>query len=296
MKKIILVNVLLLLIVVAKVQGQNTDLSGLLWKITGNGLNQPSYLYLTSSSCDEKLVLTEKIKGILHSVNFVAVEIDLSDKNNAAKLQGALMAEVDSQKVKNILPASEYQQFVKKAKDEGAPDQAIDQFNMFKPLVVLSLLQMQANICETGTQPEKIETVLKSYSSKNKQDFKELVTIDETIKEMNAHSKEYWRQNIMYALNNTDQIKQALQNKIALYKTGNISEIKVLFNDETFFALRSKDDVYKSHVMLVADKIEGLVKQQSGFIALDISNIGINTLSVLDILKTKGFQVNVFTN
>ena len=262
--------------------------SSLLWKISGNGLQQNSYLLFTSSSCDETIKLSNKVEKVLQTVKVVALEDNRADKSNLGKLQQAVLAQSDTQKIKNVLSATEYQQFVKKIKDEGAPDQAIDQLNNLKVSIILKLLQASASLCEIKT-PERIEDVLKKYATKNKIEYKELFSEEEVIRELDDHAKEYWNNNIIYSLNNSDLIKQSLQNRLALYGDENLPALKELYETDNFFELTYNDIVNKKHIDLLATRIDTLVKEGASLIALNISNATPRNNSIIDILKAKSY-------
>lgn len=295
-KKILIYFACFLVINMANAQNSNKQLSQtLLWKISGNGLQEDSYLLLTSSSCEETIKITGKILKALQSIKTIVLEDNRADKSNTVKFQQSMLAQADTQKIKNILSPNEYQLFVKKLKDKGAQDDAIDQFNAFKASIIDKLLQADANPCETKI-PERMEDVLKKYAFKNKIEYKEFYTIENIISEMDAHTKDYWRNSILYTLNNGDQLKEALQTKVAFYHNENIPGLQELYNTNNFFKLAYGDNVIKDHIYTLTSKIENVIKIQATLIAVNISDAVLNQNSVIGILENKGYSLNPVLN
>ena len=69
--------------------GQQSEKS-LLWKISGNGLQEPSYLFGTIHiTCDASL--SEKVKTALDKTQQLCLELDMDDPNMQAAMMSSMM-------------------------------------------------------------------------------------------------------------------------------------------------------------------------------------------------------------
>ncbi|MDZ7777679.1 MAG: TraB/GumN family protein [Bacteroidales bacterium] len=88
-------------------KGQNSKES-LLWEISGNGLDKPSYLFGTIHLlCPEDLVLDDKITTALNNSEQLVLELDLSDRNVLREVQQKMMYQ-DGTTAKDYLSPEEY--------------------------------------------------------------------------------------------------------------------------------------------------------------------------------------------
>src|SRR5882724_6152995 len=94
MKKIVLLSVGLMATSLLFSQNRNQLPNTLLWKITGNGLKKPSYLFGTMHIlCAEDAKLSDSLKAAIHDCEEVYFEIDLDDfagMINSMKIMGEL--------------------------------------------------------------------------------------------------------------------------------------------------------------------------------------------------------------
>ncbi|MEN9638572.1 MAG: hypothetical protein RLZZ262_440, partial [Bacteroidota bacterium] len=78
LRRITSIGILLFVVLIAgRLNAQQSSQSALLWEITGNGLQQPSYLYGTYHSSDKlAMELGESLFDALEQVETVAIELE----------------------------------------------------------------------------------------------------------------------------------------------------------------------------------------------------------------------------
>lgn len=80
---------------------------GLLWKISGNGLTKPSYLFGTIHAyCDKDKIFTEDFLSTFKSVDVVAMELNLNDFSTFVYLMKSSMKESENS-ISSFLTAKE---------------------------------------------------------------------------------------------------------------------------------------------------------------------------------------------
>jgi len=110
--------------------------NSLLWKISGNGLENPSYLYGTiHMTCN--YVLTDKMKKAFEETNQLALEIDMDDPEMQTKMmQGMMMT--DGKTMKSILSEEDFSELSAFFKDNTGMN--LEMFNTVKPFAVSAML------------------------------------------------------------------------------------------------------------------------------------------------------------
>ena len=119
-------------------QAQQLD-NALLWEISGNGLEKPSYLYGTIHiTCDASL--NDNIKKALDETSQLALELDMDDPNMQVKMfKGIYMK--DGKTIKEMVSDEEYKLLNTFTQNNiGAP---INSFNTMKTLFLLLLQLIQ---------------------------------------------------------------------------------------------------------------------------------------------------------
>lgn len=150
MKK--LVFLLLAVSTITIAQAQNT----LLWRISGNGLSQPSYLFGTMHLlCADDIVLSDSLQSAIGRAGHVYLELEM---DNMMEMFGAMqnMAMKGDSTLADLLTPSEY----KAVKDYFDTHQGMVPFAMletFKPMLTASLLaEQQAGACDQLISMEQL--------------------------------------------------------------------------------------------------------------------------------------------
>jgi TraB/PrgY/gumN family len=288
--KVILINVLMINTLFIFAQ-KGILANSKLWKIWGNGLKDTSYILLTNFTCTEKTKFEKNVLVAMQSVKCIALEADFSNKDSAQKVKSFSTLVVDSQRIKNILKNTQYQEYVKKFKDEGATNQDIDQVNGIKVEDIYNMSTFQLLPCEPTVKPKQTQEEIKVFAIKNKITLIGLQSIDQYFFENQIHNKTYWGENIWYAFKNELDAKEAIKNKIALFNSNKILELQTLFISNKYYQLKWGDTLLKNHVDYLTNKIEEQLKKTNTFFQIDVSNVLINNISVFENLSKRGYTI-----
>lgn len=127
----------------------------LLWEITGNGLNQPSYLFGTMHIlCANDARLSSNLKTIIKDCKEIYFEIDM---DNMAELMGAMkyLRMNDGIKISDLLTAAEYER-VQRYFEKNKTMLPFSMMNRFKPYFVSSLIGEKMMTCEQKNGMEEL--------------------------------------------------------------------------------------------------------------------------------------------
>ncbi len=174
MKRIILVAVIICIHLVAAAQEAKT----LLWRVSGNGLAKPSYLFGTIHLiCPSDYVWTDKMQQSLDACNKVCFEMDLDDEETMTAA-GAGFIDPSGKKMKDYFKPADYQRLQKFMKDSIGMDMFMLQ--AMKPIALESIITLKTINCKNAVSYE--ETIMK----KAQKDKKEILGLEPASEQINA--------------------------------------------------------------------------------------------------------------
>jgi uncharacterized protein YbaP (TraB family) len=280
MKKIFLS---LLALAAGFAQAQKLD-NALLWKISGNGLNKPSYLFGTIHiTCDA--TLDKSVLEALDATSQLYLEIDMDDPALQVSMMsgmmmkgdtkmGALASEADFKLVNDFL-----------TKNIGISANMID---VFKPALVSTLLIPNMLDCPM----QSFEGELMKVSKAQKEEVYGLETVDEQMAVFDTIPyKEQMDALVKTAKNNMSDDKAELREMMAVYKTKNITEM-LAFMDKSDNKMYSKfnDVLLTNRNKNWIPKIEATAKKNPTFFGVGAAHLA-GENGVIMLLRKKGYKV-----
>jgi uncharacterized protein len=135
-------------------QKNNTE-NTLLWKISGNGLKKPSYLFGTIHMlCEDDALLSDSLKNVIKKVQEVYFEVDLDNMFEMLGVMSKMKMKGDTT-LQDLLSEADY----KKVKNYFETKESMLPFSMletYKPMLAASTLQQGGMPCETTAMMEQV--------------------------------------------------------------------------------------------------------------------------------------------
>src|SRR5215216_440947 len=155
---------------VSPAQTNNT----LLWRISGNGLTKPSYLFGTMHMiCADDIEVSDSLKKAINNADRVYLELDMDDMFQILGALSKLTMRNDTT-LADLLSPEEY----KKVKSYFETNSGMIPFAMlekFKPMLIETLLLEQAGGCD---KPIIMENLVMAEAKKNSVEVKGLETVE----------------------------------------------------------------------------------------------------------------------
>jgi uncharacterized protein YbaP (TraB family) len=145
----------------------------LLWQISGNGLQRPSYLFGTIHMiCSEDAVLSDSLKSAIGSSDEVYFEVDM---DNLFEMLGVMrkMKMRNDTTLADLLNKSDYDK-VKKYFEANETLLPFSVLETYKPLLAASMLMEGSSECES---PEAMEEVIMKEAKTNGKKIRGLETM-----------------------------------------------------------------------------------------------------------------------
>ncbi|MBL0270927.1 MAG: TraB/GumN family protein [Chitinophagaceae bacterium] len=160
MKKITAIFLLAMISLASAAQKKNNSL---LWKISGNGLEKPSYLFGTMHMlCKEDAYLSENMMKAIRDADRVYLELDMDNLFEMIGMMSKMKMKNDTT-LKDLLTVEEYEltkAFFEKKKSM-LPFSVLE---TYKPMVASSLLMESSMVCD---QQVAMETLIMEEAKKN---------------------------------------------------------------------------------------------------------------------------------
>lgn len=279
MKKIVLFSILMLFISTGFAQ------NSLLWKISGNDLEQPSYLFGTIHViCPDDFFLPETLKSTLEQCKQVILEIDMTDPGLMQKMQVGMM-NPNMKNIKNDLSAEDI-----KAIDDALKQTmgvGIQQMGILKPWALSTILSVQLSLdCK---QPAQYELKIVEMATAMQLPVTGLETVEEQLLMFDKISYEEQLELLKEAVYEVAENKELFKKMIETYKTQDITKL--------YDFVMEQDQMKEFGEVLLDNRNEKwapVLKQkmaeQSCFIAVGAGHLA-GEKGLIKLLKKEGYQV-----
>ncbi|MDR1582551.1 MAG: TraB/GumN family protein [Prevotellaceae bacterium] len=274
---------------------KTADKFSLLWEITGNGIQKPSYLYGTIHIYDSTIFrIPEEVYAAIDLCDNFALEVDFNNIDQDKLLQSIMINDPDST-IDKLLEPEVYNEiqnvpFVKMMGDAA---------NMLKPFYI-----QQYILIENPLTLQSVELSLNSYASDKSKNILGIETIDEQLNIIDAMPLSEQAQGIkdIYDYCKRENIELAEAGK-KLFNT-----IQITYKDQDFEKLISLEDEFKmtsnsptsdsaiigSRNINMANRIDSLINQNKTlFVAVGALHLPDykNLRGVVALLKEKGYSL-----
>lgn len=278
--------ILSLILFIASFVFSQAQYNALLWKVTGNGLKQPSYVYGTMHTSDERIIkLGDKAVPYLKETKLYAMELDPKMDLDFGLLAKVMMGKGYS--LKKMIPAKEYATLDSVVNGKlGYPMMLFDNVS---PIFIMTLFQMDGMGLEQGGEGATfLDMYLYKQADKKRIKAVGIETVDEQISALNVLSYEEQAEMLMKEIRNlgtnTDE-----QDLVKHYLAQELDSVADMEGDTSM-----PPKLYKALVTdrnaRMAERIADFVQKQATFAAVGALHLP-GAQGVIALLRKKGYTV-----
>lgn len=251
----------------------------LLWKISGNGCSQPSYLYGTIHITDQRVFEWQDfVYEVLEQCEAYAGEIELS-MDNLMKAAGLLMLP-DGQSLSNRFSQEDYQVLKEGVKSCSGFELAL--FDRLKPPALVSL-------CFSKKQPGDLEATVDELLYQRAAESGKITYGIESVEEQAALLDKIPDQYVLDYFRNLNQQATDFEMLIRAYRNADLDSIELLIMQEESGAMMN-DELIRIRNHRMADRIIPMILRQSVFIAIGSGHLP-GSEGVIALMRKEGFEV-----
>lgn len=261
-----------------------TNEKSLLWKISGKGLSQPSYLYGTIHiTCDANL--PAKVKEAMNKTNQLCLELDMDDANMQVEMMSSMMMKngVTMQSLATDEDFALVDEFL--IKNLGFSAKLL---NTVKPFMVSAMLYPKMMDCPM----QSVEAELMKISSEQNETTIGLETVTEQLTVFDAIPyQDQMDELVKTAKSDLVRDSKELKEMLDLYKSEDIQAmIEFTKNSDNAMTSKFDDELLNNRNQNWISRIEKIVKEKPTFFGVGAAHLG-GELGVINLLRKYGFTV-----
>lgn len=261
--------------------------NALLWKITGNGLKKPSYLYGTMHTSDARILRQgDKALPYLEQTKQYAMELDPKESFNIAMLEKVMMGKGYS--LKKMIPEREYKLIDSLVEKSTGVSLAL--FDNISPVFISAIVEADGSGLQKSTTGESfLDTYLSEKAAKKKKKVVGIETVDEQIGALNVLSYQEQADLLVEAVHDLEKGEDTGGDMVRYYLEQNLDSIAEM--DAT---ADMPPKLYRALVTdrnkRMAERIGDMAQKQSTFAAVGALHLPGNE-GVITLLREKGYTV-----
>ena len=276
----------LCIITPAHAQSSGNQNKSLLWEVSGNGLQQPSYIFGTIHAiCPENFKLTDAVKDKLSKSERLSLEVDMDAPNFLVELQqSALLPKGTS--LRGYFSDNDYTLLSDFFKTNLQIELA--QLDRMKPFMLHSMLLSQLTEC----QAVSYEQSLMEMAQKQGKEVIGLETVSEQLSAIDEMPASVQTLMLTKMVSNMDEARQTYRDMVQLYLQQDLAGLDALSREEYDDAEYKE---YEQAFLVNRNKrwipvMEREARIQPTFFAVGAGHLtGENGL--LELLREKGYTV-----
>ena len=291
----LIVAFLLLTIISCKAQKNNplitnTDNNTLLWEITGNGLQQPTYVYGTYHiMCKKYVTVSNQLNIAIANADEVYMELDMDDP--ATMMGGfSLMNMKGDNKLADVFSTNDYKKVTHFFID--SLHMPLSFINRIKPFFLMAMLYPKMTDCNASSGVE--EAILK-VAKANKKEIKGLETMAFQASVFDSIPYTTQAKELIKMLDSLPQYKKYMDTLLNIYLSQNLQKIEDQFNNNELGMMDNQDILLDDRNANWVKQLQQLMQQKSLLVAVGAGHL-VGKKGLIQLLKNKGYTLRPLLN
>lgn len=272
--------------VAAQTGKKPADEQTLLWKVTGNGLTKPSYLYGTIHIlCKDDALLSTRTKQIIKDVDLIYFEADLDDMT---EMQNALkrMQMTKGITLKSLLSAGDYEK-VKDYFAKSGQGMVFSALENFKPMILSTMMQMKALGCENTIA---VEQVIMNEATKYQKEIRGLETMAYQASLFDSIPYDVQAKQLLDVVNQVYDVDGEIAVLINAYKKQDLKAIATITEDKKWGVDKYLNLLVYNRNRNWVTKLNKIMPENPVLIAVGAGHLP-GKYGIIDLLKAEGYHV-----
>jgi uncharacterized protein YbaP (TraB family) len=281
MKKLLLVLPYLFSALFSFAQAPNEN--SLLWKISGNGLTSPSYLYGTIHlMCPDDIDIRPNLSSAFNKTQQLYLEVDMDDLTGMAKMVFGMMM-TDGSTLKTLLDEKDYDSLAVIYKKQTG--MSLGAMSRMKPIMLMSTIYPSL----LGCQPEGWEQAFMKMAKEKKMELLGLEKVEDQISVLDSIPYKVQAEMFLKTMYNLDSTKASFEKMVEVYKKQDLQQL----NEMT-----TSDEDYGDYEDIMLEKrnrnwipvMTEAMKEKPSFFAVGAAHL-VGDHGVINLLRQKGYKV-----
>ena len=256
----------------------------LLWKISGNGLKKPSYLFGTIHlTCDSSL--DANTLNALEATEQLYLELDMDDKSIQMQMMKLMMMK-DGAKLSTLLSPEDFKildEFLKKNLNMSAK-----MFDSFKPFMISSMLFPKMLDCKS----QSVESELMKVTKEQNEEIFGLEKAEDQMKVFDEISYQDQADELLKTVkDNLEKDKKEFQEMITIYQNKDIEGmLKMMSDSDNKITSENQDILLNNRNKNWIPIMVKIMKDKPTFFGVGAGHLA-GENGVIKLLRKKGYKV-----
>jgi uncharacterized protein YbaP (TraB family) len=295
MKKLVFYGLLMIFFVGCKAQNnpnfvvQKND-NTLLWEVSGNGLQKPSFLFGTFHLlCKQDIHFSDQLKKALNYSNEIYMEMDMDDPSTM--LGGMLYMNMRGDTtLADLYTAKEYTRLKNYFSDTLKMPLAFLQ--KAKPYFLVALLYPRMMNCSS---PAGVEEELVKLAKEDKKEIQGLETIQFQASVFDSIPYQWQAKELLKNIDSFSVNKEEFKTMVDFYKNQNMDSIKAMLGKSEFGSDKYDDLLLNNRNKKWVKKLDTIMKKESVFVAVGAGHL-VGDKGLISLLRKQGYTVAPLEN
>ncbi len=262
----------------------------LLWKVSGNGLGKPSFLFGTFHLlCKDDIHFSGQLLEAVKASNEIYMELDMDDP---ATLMGGLlfMNMKNGKKLHDYYNPVEYARVQKYFSD--TLNTPIMLFEKAKPYFLVALLYPKMMNCSS---PAGVEEELLKIAKENKKEIKGLETMQFQASVFDSIPYDLQAKEFLKNIDSFSMYKNEFAQMVDLYKRQDLDSMQNMLSKSEFGSDKYDDLLLNDRNKNWVKQLKEIMKKESVFVAVGAGHLT-GEKGLINLLKKQGYKVEPLVN
>ncbi len=268
----------------------NKNDNSLLWEVSGNGLQQPSYLFGTFHlMCKNDIVFSSQLKAAVNLSDMIYMEMDLDDP--ATIFGGILFMNMkDGKTLQELYSPVDYKKVEDYFRDSLHMPMALVQ--KMKPFFLEAMLYPKMMPCKTVSG---VEEELLKLAKLEKKEIKGLETMEFQASVFDSIPYEDQAKELLKSIDSMAANKQLFDTMMNVYKSQQLNEIENLFNKSEMGVEEHQEILLDNRNINWVGQLKDIMKKKAVFVAVGAGHL-VGKMGLIQLLRKEGYTVKPLVN
>lgn len=262
----------------------------LLWKVSGNGLKKPSFLFGTFHLlCKDDIHLGDQLKKAMKLSDKIYMEMDMDDPSTM--LGGMLYMNMKNDKtLESLYTPEEYKRLSNYFSD--TLKMPVMLLQKAKPYFLVALLYPRMMDCAS---PAGVEEELMKIAKEDKKEIKGLETIQFQASVFDSIPYEWQAKELLKNIDSFSVYKNEFETMLKFYKNQQLDSIKSLMGKNESGEKKYDDLLLNNRNKNWVKKLKEITKNESVFVAVGTGHL-VGEKGLINLLRKEGYKVEPLQN
>jgi len=269
-----------------------TEESGntLLWEVSGNGLQSPSYLFGTFHMlCRDDIRFSPSLKEAFASSRELYLELDMDDPPTV--LGGLMLMNMKKgTRLQDLYTPEEYTRVERFFKDSLKTP--LTMFQTMKPFFLVAMLYPKMMPCKTISG---VEEELMKLAKDQKKEVQGLETMAFQASIFDSIPYEQQAKELLKTVDSLDHFRKYFDTMLVVYKSQRIREMADLFNDNEMGVEENQDILLDNRNRNWVTQLKKIMQKEPVFVAVGAGHLP-GDKGLINLLKKEGYTVRPVKN